>query len=276
MFSIHKGQTDPAKYLNRSSYGRLLITAVSVPACPYGYWFLTVCCLPQFIFPRERCSYGHTLFPSSGSYQAVSSPHILPGDKESEAGRRMEETAGQTEWMRGARKWHCERMETDEDMTVTRRGKGKENMVRQSECWSESVTDRQRKRRAERKEGEGEGGRGSDVSWVKAPKLPWFLCERHSAEKMDSVCPLCQGMPKTMTSSPSNYQGQEARAPDSRLDLLFIIIHSLIHHFPCITLHHFALTPIMKSSYLKIFLKQRSALTSTYSQTLHWQNHGHE
>lgn len=58
------------------------------------------------------------------------------------------------------------------------------------------------------------GVRGVGGSWErcevesKTLELPWFHCERDSAESVDNACPLRRGMPKTMTSSsssPSSY-----------------------------------------------------------------------
>ena len=151
------------------------------------------------------------------------SPQISSGDK---GVRRWEDRGRQRS------EWEEEESDIARECTRMRRtwrwaGKGEGSMVT-----LESVCDRQAEEEGE-EEGRGKGGCARDASWVKAPEPPWFHCERHSAEKIDSVCPLCQGMPKTMTSLSSNYQGHEARAPDSHLDLLFIIIHSLIHHFPC-------------------------------------------
>lgn len=56
VFWIPKWKTNAAKYLNRSFYGRLIITALQ----PYGYWFLTGCCWPQFIFLIFLCAHTHT------------------------------------------------------------------------------------------------------------------------------------------------------------------------------------------------------------------------
>lgn len=174
-------------------------------------------------------------------YRAVRSLNIRGKGRQKKGGDRGEKMVKEMQEMQ---EWHYRRTEMDGDMTVTRRGRGESSKAEQTLEWE---CDRERKRRAAWKK--GEGGRGRDASWVKALKLPWFLCERHSAEKIDNVCPHYQGMPKTMTSLSSNYQGHEARAQDSHLDLLFIIIHSLIHHFPSTqTLHwHSHQVPILKN-----------------------------
>lgn len=101
--------------------------------------------------------------------------------------------------------------------------------VQQSECKTVTV---------EEESGRGQRGAGVGEMWVesKPPSVPDFAV-KDSAEKMDGVCPLCWGMAKTVTSpsSPSlNQKGHEAWAQVSRLDLLFIIIHSLIHRSPCV------------------------------------------
>lgn len=106
-FKIPKWKANPDKYLNRSFYVRLIIKAFPVPTWPYGYWFLTGCRWPQFIFliflcahmhknpgdkQRERCLYSTDAFLSSSM-----SPHISSGDKGRETVRRLGETNGVNE-----------------------------------------------------------------------------------------------------------------------------------------------------------------------------------
>lgn len=92
-------------------------------------------------------------------------------------------------------------------------------------------------------EGEEEMWRGREGAWErcevesKTLELPWFHCERRSAETIDNTCPLRQGMPKTMTSSPSSSSSSLKRArtqretpPDSTLGSL-IHLDSLTYSF---------------------------------------------
>lgn len=124
-------------------------------------------------------------------------PQISSGDREGDT----KKTVGQMEWMRGG----DIAGERRQDMAASRRGKG-EHVKAEPTLESECDRQRRRRRRWVKRKGGGRGraGVGEMRSWVKAPELPRFLCERHSAEKIDNVCPLCQGMPKTMTSSSSS------------------------------------------------------------------------
>lgn len=121
----------------------------------------------------------------------------------------------------------------DADIAFSVGGK-EERTWRQSQHWSQNVKDTWGGRGGEG-EGEEEMWRGRQGAWErcevesKTLELPWFHCERRSAETIDNACPLCQGMPKTMTSSPSSSSSSKGartrreKPPDSTLG-------SLIHH----------------------------------------------
>lgn len=144
-------------------------------------------------------------------------------------------------------------------------------MLRQSQSWSQNVTDRggggeQRGRVAEL-EGGGQAGVGEMRSWVKAPKLPRHLCERHSAEKIDNMCPLCRGMPKTMTSSSSKL----ARTRGERPGLThgsFIHYYSLSYSSFFLALRLSLCTDSDNEVFIFKNLKNKIVLSSAYSQTI--------
>lgn len=172
-------------------------------------------------------------------------------------------------------KWN-RRKEASRDADMAFSVGGKEGRTwRQSQHWSQNVTDTWGGGGVFREggvfgEGEEKMWRGREGAWErcevesKTLKLPPFHCERRSAETIENVCPLHQGMPKTMTSSPSSSSSskrartQREKPPTQHLDLYFIMIHSLIHPFPLtIRINHIELPLIIKSSYLK---KQKNIL----------------
>lgn len=110
-------------------YGRLIITASSVLAWQYGYWSHPRCCWHWFIFliedickERGAHTWLHT-FSLSSSYEAVRSLYISSGGKGRKTTRRVEDTEGQIKWMRGAKNWHCKRMETNKGPDCKQEGK---------------------------------------------------------------------------------------------------------------------------------------------------------
>lgn len=184
-------------------------------------WFLASC-WSWFIFLCARTHKRRRWAPDT--FFSISNTHDSSNIFQRQRERDTKRTEGQ---MKAGRR----RMETDEGTVES--GRGKETMLMQSQHWSQNVTDTEKwgRRWAENMGGGAETGVGVMQSWVKAPKLPQFLYERYSAEKIDSMCPLCQGMPKTMTSSLSPSKLARTQGESPRLTLWsFIHYYSLADH----------------------------------------------
>lgn len=197
VFSIPKCIIYLAKYLNRILHGRVIIAVAFRPAAATrilisSRLLLIFIHLSLMLKPltQEMLSMVFPLFYVDSNFpQRQRERDITPRDQ----------------WGKGRGCWR-------------RRGRRREagNV--------ESESDR-------RKSGRMGGGSWGLQAWEwckvesKPPSSPRFHCERYSGEKIDSMCPLCWGMPKTMTSSLSS-EVTRTRGKSPRTALNFY------HHLP--------------------------------------------
>lgn len=184
--------------------GWLIIPAFSVQAWPYRYWFLAGYSWPRFIFLILLSAHIHQEMCWKVPACTRISLHFC----------FLQLLKSHLQRMKGGRQWQYRKW-------GDRHGRKQERERR--ECWGRAKAgvgmwqteegEVSGEGRVAELEGGGQAGVGEMRSWVKAPELPRLLCERHSAEKIDNMCPLCQGMPKTMTSSSSKLARTRGERP---------------------------------------------------------------